>query len=354
MPEESNSPTPRPPKKAGPLVIGIIIGALVVAVLAVIGKGRQRRTPAPVEPALKFNDSEHRKTDPKLIAWKETQSIETGMDQPRAIALGKDKLYVAGDRLVRAFTLDGCAQKKTAVGSGAYCIAVAPDGRLIVGLKDHIEVWDAKGKRLAQWDSLGKDAHLTSLFARGEYVWAGDAGNRVALQYDAKGKIVARFGEKNPARNHPGLVMPSPHLDVHVDAQGEVWLNNPGRHRLEAYAENSELSRKWGTPSPAIDGFCGCCNPTDFAFLPDGRFVTAEKGIPRVKVYAANGAFQHVVAGCESFEGDNISLDLAVSKDGRIYVLDPEKKTVRVFEPKENVKPQSSQSAQRPSEGIKP
>ena len=32
--------------------------------------------------------------------------------------------------------------------------------------------------------------------------------------------------------------------------------------------------------------FFGCCNPAQLAVLPDGRFVTAEKGIPRVKIYS--------------------------------------------------------------------
>ena len=337
MAEQPNTPAPPQPKQAGPLVIGVIIGALAVAGLAVFRQGRLSRTPDPIEPALKFDDAQFRKTDPKLIAWKEVNTIDTGLEQPRAIAWSdKGKLYVAGDQVVRAFNKDGCAERKITVGGDAYCIAVTPDDRLIVGLKDRIEVWSTKGERQAQWEPLGKDAHLTSLFTRGEYVYAGDAGNRVALQYDAKGKIVGRFGEKNTARKQTGLVMPSPHLDVRLDANGNVWVNNPGRHRLEAYAENGETIRTWGTPGSEIQGFCGCCNPTDFAFLADGRCVTSEKGIPRVKVHASDGTFQNVVAGAESFEGDNISLDVAVSADGRICVLDPAKKAVRVFESKEN------------------
>jgi len=355
MAEQPPPPTPSQPKQAGPWVIGIIIGALAVAGLAAFRQWQQRRTPDPVEPALKFDDAQFRKTDPALIAWHEVLSIDTGLEQPRAIALSdKGKLYVAGDQVVRAFSKDGCAERKITVGGDAYCIALTPDDRLIVGLKDRIEVWSTKGERQAQWQPLGEDAHLTSLFTRGKYVYAGDAGNRVALQYNAKGKIVGRFGEKNTARKQPGLVMPSPHLDVHLDVQGNVWVNNPGRHRLEAYAENGETTQTWGTPGSEIQGFCGCCNPTDFAILADGHFVTAEKGIPRVKVHTADGTFQNVVAGAESFEGDNISLDVAVSAEGRICVLDPAKKTVRVFEAKENVKPQSAQSTQRPAEGGKP
>ncbi|MBM3243119.1 hypothetical protein FJZ31_43220, partial [Candidatus Poribacteria bacterium] len=50
-----------------------------------------------------------------------------------------------------------------------------------------------------------------------------------------------------------------------------------------------------GYLSMDIDGFCGCCNPVNFAMLPDGRFVTCEKGLPRVKIYDADGTFSGVV-----------------------------------------------------------
>jgi hypothetical protein len=39
-----------------------------------------------------------------------------------------------------------------------------------------------------------------------------------------------------------------------------------------------------------------------------------------------------VVAGPESFEPQTVGLDLAVDSKDRIYVLDPKKKSVRIFE----------------------
>ena len=60
---------------------------------------------------------------------------------------------------------------------------------------------------------------------------------------------------------------------------------NPGRHKIEAYTFDGELETSWGTPATTIGGFSGCCNPTHIAMLPDGSFVTSEKGLARVKVY---------------------------------------------------------------------
>ena len=100
----------------------------------------------------------------------------------------------------------------------------------------------------------------------------------------------------------------------------------------------------WGKSSAGIEGFSGCHNPVNFAILPDGSFVTCEKGLPRVKIYSPEGVFESVVAGTELFdmtEEDLISeegteqlkvgLDVAVDSQGRIFVLDPVRKTARIF-----------------------
>ena len=81
-----------------------------------------------------------------------------------------------------------------------------------------------------------------------------------------------------------------------------------------------------------IEGFCGCCNPSHFTILNDGKFVTSEKGIARVKVYNRLGILESVVAGSDQFIEGTVGLDLAVDSENRIYVLDPVKKMVRIFE----------------------
>jgi len=86
----------------------------------------------------------------------------------------------------------------------------------------------------------------------------------------------------------------------------------------------------------AMEGFCGCCNPSNFAFLHDSLFVTSEKAIERVKIYNPDGTFRCVVAAPGQFEEGTKGLDLAVDKQNRILVLDPVKKLIRVFEAKKS------------------
>ncbi len=83
-----------------------------------------------------------------------------------------------------------------------------------------------------------------------------------------------------------------------------------------------------------LDGFSGCCNPSNFVILPNGSFVTSEKGIIRVKIHNPAGEFETVVATPNQFEKGTTGLDLAVDSDGRILVLDPKKGMVRIFSKK--------------------
>ncbi|MDG2222168.1 MAG: hypothetical protein P8L85_12375 [Rubripirellula sp.] len=71
--------------------------------------------------------------------------------------------------------------------------------------------------------------------------------------------------------------------------------------------------------------------------------MTSEKGVPRVKVYSEFGEFESVVAGpkrlgvAQSELGDPRAVqakavfEVATDSQGRILVLDPRRKSVRIF-----------------------
>jgi hypothetical protein len=285
------------------------------------------------------------KTDPKLIQYREVGRLRSPHEDARRIALGPDdQLYIAAGNYVSALDKHGSVQLELALGGPARALAIASDGDILVGLRDHVEVFDSKGARRASWDSPGPRTWLTGLATSTDSFFAADAGNRVVLRYDRKGKLVGRIGEKNKMRNTPGFIVPSPYFDLKMHRDGLLRVTNPGRHRVEAYTVDGDFEFAWGKPSAAIDGFCGCCNPVSIASLPDGRLVTCEKGLPRVKVYHADGGFASVVAGPESFpenmkatSGESLSdgthggLDAAVDSAARIYILDLVTAEIRIM-----------------------
>ena len=294
-----------------------------------------------------YDVSKLAKTDPKLIAYEEANRIRCPRKGAKRITIGgDDRIYLAVGNGVCVLDRDGAAINEIALKGQAQCSAIARDGTIYVSAGGHIEVFDAKGKQLASWESPGKRTYISSLAAAENDVFAADSGNRIVYRYDRSGKLVGRIGEKNKERHVPGFVLPSPYLDVDIHRDGLLRVNNPGRHNVHAFTFDGDIEQTWGEPGMGIKGFCGCCNPIGIALLPDGRTVTCEKGLPRVKIYGVDGKFESVVAGAESFAenlkacegGDALkgALDAAVDSKGRILILDPVTDDIRVMTAKVN------------------
>jgi len=303
-----------------------------------------QKTSSGLGPEFTYDLTAYLKVDPALIQYEEKTAIATGLEAPRGIAVGpEDRLWVCGDRAVRCFDKDGKLLSEFKTSGEPQCLAPsaslgagsAKAGAIYVGMKDHVEVFDAQGKPGGAWESLGPKAFVTSIAAGEKDVFVADAGGRVVLHYDLAGKLINRIGEKDESKNIPGLIVPSPYCHVALGSKDSIWVANPGRRRMECYTFAGVIRWWWGKASPKIEGFCGCCNPTHFAILPDGRFVTSEKGLPRVKVFSASGEFESVVAAPVSFAEGTAGLDVAADSTGRVLVLDPVAKTVRVFMRKE-------------------
>ncbi|MCK5845713.1 MAG: hypothetical protein KAG97_13450, partial [Victivallales bacterium] len=80
-----------------------------------------------------------------------------------------------------------------------------------------------------------------------------------------------------------------------------------------------------------LKGFLGCCNPTHIVITLKGEFVTAEKGVVRVKIYGPDGVFKCVVAPPSLFEEGAVITDLRVGLGGCVLVLDSKSTFLRVF-----------------------
>jgi hypothetical protein len=272
-------------------------------------------------------------TDPALIGYDEIAELKVNLNTLRAIAVAQDDLiYVSGDSVLVVLQGSGREVSRFAWGASAGCLAVSPDGSSIyLGMKDHIRVLDKNGSTIGIWKKINSAALLTSIAATETDVFAADAGNKVVWRYDTSGDLLGKIGERNAEEGKIGFVIPSPYFDVAIDRDGLLWAVNPGRHALENYTLDGELRSSWERTSAGLDGFCGCCNPIHMAILPNGSFVTSEKGIARVKIHDPTGEFHTVVAAPELFAEGTDGLDLALDSQERILVLDPKAGVVRIF-----------------------
>lgn len=329
------------PKPSGPpraLLVGglLVVLAGVVALALNLGARKTLSRAAEAPKVAQDNTSaDLRKVNPSWVKWRQVALIQTQMKQPRGIALGpRGDLYVAGDSSVMVFGGTegpyGSAGSRLEVFPRAYppgCLAVDARGLVYLGFQDRV----LGPSQTVGWFALGPRARITSVLVAGGNVWIGDAGNRVVLRCDMQGHVLSKLGKRDPARRIPGLVLPSLHLDLAWTRQGNLLVTNAGRLSVETYRPSGDLISSWGRASSDLDGFFGCCNPTNLAVLPDGKVVTAEKGLPRVKVYYPDGRLESVVAVPDDLSPGVVGLSLAVDAHGRIFVLDPGIRAVRVF-----------------------
>jgi len=288
-------------------------------------------SPKPIEDSTDEALTRLRNVDPKLIAYRDTARFPAGVTGPRAIAVDSTgHTFVTGYNVIRIFG-DAGARDITLTDT-PNCLTVH-DSSIYLGFKDRVETYDLAGKRTETWPTLPAGSLITGIAAGASDIYLADSGRRLVVHTDRFGKILNEIGKPDPSRDIPGILLPSPHLNVALAPDGTIWLNNAGRHRMENYSPDGTLERFWGAYGMNVDSFIGCCNPSDFALLSDGSFVTAEKGVFRVKHYLPDGRFDSFVASPTAFAREITGLKIASAPDGHIVILDRGDATLHVFAP---------------------
>jgi len=302
-----------------------------VAILALIVGGgfylaNSRRTE--LGKSFAYSVDEYRQVDPSLIHYVEVDPVFPDLGKLSALTIAPNgQLVVGGERGIDIFPMGEKKQpapmQSVPRGGTPSCLAVDEDGTIFAGMDDHVEIFPKGGGKKA-WPSPGPKAYLTSIAVDDEFVFVADAGSRCIWRYGREG------GEPLKIEGEPKFYVPSPYFDLDVGTDGSLWVVNPGRHALENYRADGQAISSWESASFRIEGFSGCCNPAHFALMPDGSFLTAEKGLVRVKIHNLDGSLRCVVAAPDPF--DEPVGDLAVDGVGRIFVLMGNR--VRVFKEK--------------------
>lgn len=304
--------------------------------LSAAGCGK-RQPPAPAaDPATDAAPAAPIKTAEEYVL---TRIVDSGVQGLKGIALdARDNLYAAGAGGVKVWSADGRLLREWQTsGPRKTCIALDAEGNVYLGLQHKVEVFDPEGKPLRSWGKEGRGPgelnYVTAIAAFKTNILVADAGNRCVHRFDLTGDFIDDIGKRDPQAGLPGLVCPSPHLDVAVDKAGILHITNPGLTRVELYDLNGKELGFWGEGGTQPQQFSGCCNPTNIALAQDGRVVTSEKLPARVKVYDATGSvLAHL--GPQHFTKDAAGLGLAVDSTGRVWVMDPGDGKIRVFERK--------------------
>ncbi|MCP4552001.1 MAG: hypothetical protein GY834_08205 [Bacteroidetes bacterium] len=280
-----------------------------------------------------YDLTKFKEIDPDMVCYEEVMQLKPKTDYLYGIATDANyNLYVAGSGNILIYDVSGNLINTINVNDNAYCITVSETGQIYMGMADHVEIWNTDGDQLQSWNSMGEAAIFTSIAVNDNSVYVADAGNKVVYHYNQDGELQNKIGEKDTENGKLGFIIPSPYFDLLIGRDDELWIVNPGIHQLESYRSNGEMISSWKRTSMQLDGFSGCCNPSHIAMLSDGSFVTSEKGIERVKIHEPTGEFKCVVATPDQFIEGTTDLDLAVDSKDRIYVSDPKKGVVKVYD----------------------
>lgn len=323
------------------LIIGLSLLFLLV-VIFLIGRdlftNRENNQGNPTE----YNLEKLRKIDSSLICYREVRHINPSLGVVHALAVdSSSNIYIAGDNEVQVFNKSLQKVNTLKLDSSANCIAISGD-ILYAGIGNHVEVYSTKSGKQTNWKSYNSKGFITSIAVNETNVYVADAENRLVFRYDPDGKLITVIGKKDKSKGIDGFIVPSLYFDVALSPDNYLWIVNPGKHELINFTENGGFRTSWGVASMQPNGFAGCCNPIHFCILPNGKFVTCEKGLDRIKLHDQSGKFECIVASLSDPNTqalNNCSIgarihDLAADSKGIIYVLDASSKLVRIFEKK--------------------
>jgi len=317
-------------KNRGIVILLIVLAVLVVVIIAFdfISKRPDKSSENPYE----YNIDKYKQLpDSLLIQYSELRKIKLDSTILRGIAYYDDKIYILAEEFLQVISPDGKELLRREMPDSPRCIYVYGN-KIYMGYVDYISIYDLNGDLLASWDTLGAKTVLTSIAVKDDLLFAADAGNRRVLRYKTTGELLGQFEGKSETGQVHGFIIPSACFDLVINQFDELWVVNPGKHALEHYSYDGRLIGFWENASFNIEGFSGCCNPAHIAVLPDGSFITSEKGMVRIKVHKASGELAGVVAPNEKFKDSFYAPDLALSPDGLIYALDFDTYMIRVFQ----------------------
>lgn len=318
-------------KNRGIVIFLIVLAVVIVAVIAgdyLTGRP-DKSNPNP----FAYDVTEFKNVDSTLIHFKETKNFKIGFDEPAAITIEADKIYLSGDNKLQVIELSGNLLSEIGLSGKPKTLEVTNEN-IYIAVNNQILVYNQDGALLKEWKPVGENSIITAISAIDKHVYLADAGKRKVYKYSTEGDLLLEIDGKADEGVLHGFIIPSGFFDLEINPDGDLWVVNPGMHALEQYTAEGQLREHWNNTSMMTEGFSGCCNPAHFTFLPDGRFVTSEKGLVRIKTYKPSGEFEGVVAAPIKFKDEGRAPDIATDSKGNIYALDFDKKMIRVFEPK--------------------
>jgi hypothetical protein len=259
--------------------------------------------------------------------WQVASQTKIGQGNLKAVCVSKTgTVYLGGSSFVSSYDDSLRLLWTLPVEQPVTAIACSGDS-VFAASTDIVMVISKDGKQLNEFGPYEKNSIITSLSA-GKYLIAiADAGNRTIYLIDKGGEVKKMIGG-----NDNQFVIPSAYFDVSYNENNELFVANTGHRRIEKRSKEGSLEEYFGEPGTAAGAFCGCCNPAHFTAIPGG-FITAEKGINRIKILNTKGEFVEFVTAHNDFV-PSAPLDIASADGKTIYAANSSNSTLYTYKRK--------------------
>ncbi len=294
------------------------------------------------------------------VRYTENSAFFCDLSEPCCFTASRaGRLFIgnANPPAIHVYSLQGKAEAVFPVEAEPQAIAFgepgqAFEGKLLLAHKDKIGVYTPAGKLEKTLKLPNEKSSVWSLALGGTDLFAADSGNRLIHRFNAESGEATSFGQQSHG-GFGGFVVYLAPISITVSQKtGLLHVANPGRHRIETFSVEGhwEPSLSWQGDSASVTSFAGCCNPVGLDTLHDGRIVTSEKDVTRVKVYKPDGRLDCVVAGPEilgkkprnipqleemtsSSEDEKRAVFVAALENDHVVVFDPLWRIARLFTP---------------------
>ena len=264
------------------------------------------------------------KSSENLDKWKVSGTIDPASGKVKAVAVMQN-----GNVLIGGETFLGCYDPMNKllwnrkIEKPVTALSVSGDTIFASTIETILEL-NSDGEHITEWGPFEDNSIITSVATNGSHVVYADAGNKIIVVLDKKGNLISMIGKSGEP-----FIIPSPYFDVAIDRDNIIYAANTGNRRIEKRNIEGKVLSFFGEAGTAPDTFCGCCNPAHFTLIPGG-FITAEKGINRIKILNAKGEFIEFVSSVNEFVPP-MPLDVATADGKIIYGANPADSKVYIF-----------------------
>lgn len=260
------------------------------------------------------------------------------LNEPRALALAGDRIYIADSDAHRVIVLDQSGKTVLAWGSKGdengqfrYPSGIAVDEQGNVYVADagngRIQVFDGSGAFLRGFGTKGSGPkHFSDprgiSVAQG-LLYVADTGNS-RVQVLTTGGIFLRQITVTAGKDE----MKAP-VDVAVDAQGRLYVLDSDRNKVRVFSGRGVQTLSFGESGKGTEGFD---QPLGLAIDGAGNIYIADSGNVKIKKFDPQGK----LLGSIGSEGPGPGQfrkpsGIKVDREGKIHLLDPGKHTLQIF-----------------------